>query len=186
MLGDVIVVLQNHEARFRVLAVMSTVREGERQVIEQAIRNHREAGVTHGHPPAAMCFGQRTLRIANDPDEVHHLTVGRKQATKHGRAAGVLKSGQPKVGAEVPRKLSRQQAPLHSVDGCRRSRWRHHSCCRRAWPCSTPRLVVRRASPHLASCASGAHEPAGHAGHPAQRAPDECRNHAMSCGCCCA
>ena len=37
------------------------------------------AGVSQWSPLAGMYTGQRTLRIADGPDEVHHLVVGRHE-----------------------------------------------------------------------------------------------------------
>ena len=53
------------------------------QIIDQAIQIHGATGVSQWTPLAAMYTGQRTLRIADGPDEVHHLVVGRAELRKY-------------------------------------------------------------------------------------------------------
>jgi acyl-CoA dehydrogenase len=82
-------VLGNQEARFWVHAVKAMVPERVCQIIDQAIQIHGAAGVSQWHPLAGMYTGQRTLRIADGPDEVHHLVVGRTEIKKYGGSAGL-------------------------------------------------------------------------------------------------
>ncbi len=81
-------VLGNQEARFWVHAVKAMVPERVCQIIDQAIQIHGAAGVSQWTPLADMYTGQRTLRIADGPDEVHHLVVGRTEIKKYGGSAG--------------------------------------------------------------------------------------------------
>ena len=53
------------------------------QIIDQAIQMHGATGVSQWTPLADMYTGQRTLRIADGPDEVHHLVVGRAELKKY-------------------------------------------------------------------------------------------------------
>ncbi len=46
-------------------------------VIDMAIQAHGGGGLSSDHPLAAMYAGQRSLRIADGPDEVHQRTVAR-------------------------------------------------------------------------------------------------------------
>ena len=72
-------VLGNKEARIWVHMVKAMVPERVCQIIDQAIQIHGATGVSQWTPLARMYAGQRTLRIADGPDEVHHLVVGRNE-----------------------------------------------------------------------------------------------------------
>jgi acyl-CoA dehydrogenase len=55
------------------------------KVIDRAIQVHGAAGVTQFFPLAQMYAGIRTLRIADGPDEVHKMTIARREIMKHNR-----------------------------------------------------------------------------------------------------
>ncbi|HUY43632.1 MAG TPA: acyl-CoA dehydrogenase family protein [Acidimicrobiales bacterium] len=55
------------------------------KVIDRAIQVHGAAGVTQFFPLAHMYAGIRTLRIADGPDEVHKMTIARREILKHNR-----------------------------------------------------------------------------------------------------
>ncbi len=76
-------VLGNREARIWVHMVKALVPERVCQIIDQAIQIHGATGVSQWTPLAGMYTGQRTLRIADGPDEVHHLVVGRAELRKY-------------------------------------------------------------------------------------------------------
>ena len=76
-------VLGNREARIWVHMVKAMVPERVCQIIDQAIQLHGATGVSQWTPLAGMYTGQRTLRIADGPDEVHHLVVGRAEMQKY-------------------------------------------------------------------------------------------------------
>jgi acyl-CoA dehydrogenase len=76
-------VLGNQEARVWVHMVKAMVPERVCQIIDQAIQMHGATGVSQWTPLADMYTGQRTLRIADGPDEVHHLVVGRAELKKY-------------------------------------------------------------------------------------------------------
>ncbi len=76
-------VLGNKEARVYVSAVKAMVPEKICKIIDQAIQIHGATGVSQWTPLATMYTGQRTLRIADGPDEVHHMVVGRAEVRKH-------------------------------------------------------------------------------------------------------
>jgi len=76
-------VLGNREARIWVHMVKAMVPERVCQIIDQAIQMHGATGVSQWTPLADMYTGQRTLRIADGPDEVHHLVVGRAELRKY-------------------------------------------------------------------------------------------------------
>ena len=49
------------------------------QIIDDAIQVHGATGVSQWTPLADMYAGQRTLRLADGPDEVHWFVVGRAE-----------------------------------------------------------------------------------------------------------
>ena len=49
------------------------------KVIDRAIQVHGGAGVSDDFPLAAMYALQRSLRIADGPDEVHKRTIARRE-----------------------------------------------------------------------------------------------------------
>jgi acyl-CoA dehydrogenase len=53
------------------------------KVIDRAIQVHGAAGVSQYYPLAHMYAATRTLRIADGPDEVHKMTIARREILKH-------------------------------------------------------------------------------------------------------
>ena len=53
------------------------------KIIDRAIQVHGAAGVTGDFPLAEMYAHQRTLRIADGPDEVHEMTIARREILRH-------------------------------------------------------------------------------------------------------
>ncbi len=76
-------VLGNREARVWVHMVKAMVPERVCQIIDQAIQMHGATGVSQWTPLAGMYTSQRTLRLADGPDEVHHLVVGRTEMRRY-------------------------------------------------------------------------------------------------------
>ena len=76
-------VLGNREARVWISMVKAMVPERVCNIIDQAIQMHGAAGVSQWTPLAGMYTGQRTLRLADGPDEVHHMVVGRAELAKY-------------------------------------------------------------------------------------------------------
>ena len=76
-------VMGNREARVWVSMVKAMVPERVCQIIDQAIQMHGATGVSQWTPLAQMYTSQRTLRIADGPDEVHHMVVGRAELSRH-------------------------------------------------------------------------------------------------------
>ncbi|MEL7468674.1 MAG: acyl-CoA dehydrogenase family protein [Pseudomonadota bacterium] len=72
-------VLGNKEARIWVSMVKAMVPEKVCQIIDQAIQVHGATGISHWTPLARMYTKQRTLRLADGPDEVHHHVVARNE-----------------------------------------------------------------------------------------------------------
>ena len=73
----------NAEARVWVSAVKAMVPVRVCQIIDEAIQIHGATGVSQWTPLARMYAGQRTLRLADGPDEVHWHVVGRAELTRY-------------------------------------------------------------------------------------------------------
>ena len=83
--------LGNAEARVWVSAVKAMVPEKCCDIINDAIQMHGAAGISQWFPLADMWHSQRTLRLADGPDEVHHQVVARAEVKNResDRAAGI-------------------------------------------------------------------------------------------------
>jgi acyl-CoA dehydrogenase len=75
-------VLGNAEARVWVSAVKAMVPERVCKIIDEAIQIHGATGVSQWTPLADMYTSQRTLRLADGPDEVHWFVVGRAELAR--------------------------------------------------------------------------------------------------------
>lgn len=53
------------------------------KIIDDAIQAHGGGGVSEDFGLAKMYAGQRTLRIADGPDEVHNRSIARIEMGKH-------------------------------------------------------------------------------------------------------
>jgi len=71
--------LGNAEARVWVSAVKAMVPIRTCAIVDEAIQMHGATGVSQWTPLARMYASQRTLRLADGPDEVHWFVVGRKE-----------------------------------------------------------------------------------------------------------
>src|SRR4030095_456780 len=76
-------VLRTQEARVWIHRVKAMVPERVCQIIDQAIQMHGALGVSQHTPLARMYANTRTLRIADGPDEVHHMVVGRNELQQY-------------------------------------------------------------------------------------------------------
>ncbi len=79
--------LGNAEARVWVSAVKAMVPIRTCAIVDQAIQMHGATGVSQWTPLARMYASQRTLRLADGPDEVHWFVVGRSEIASHEEAA---------------------------------------------------------------------------------------------------
>jgi acyl-CoA dehydrogenase len=75
--------LGNAEARVWVSAVKAMVPERVCKIIDEAIQVFGGTGVSQWTPLARMYAGQRTLRLADGPDEVHWHVVGRAEIARY-------------------------------------------------------------------------------------------------------
>jgi acyl-CoA dehydrogenase len=74
--------LGNAEARVWVSAVKAMVPIRVCEIIDNAIQIHGATGVSQWTPLADMYTSQRTLRLADGPDEVHWFVVGRSELAR--------------------------------------------------------------------------------------------------------
>ena len=72
----------NAEARVWVSAVKAMVPERVCKIIDEAIQVFGATGVSQWTPLARLYAGQRTLRLADGPDEVHWHVVGRAEISR--------------------------------------------------------------------------------------------------------
>ncbi len=75
-------VLGNAEARTWVSAIKAMVPVRVCAIIDEAIQLHGATGVSQWTPLADLYTGQRTLRLADGPDEVHWFVVGRAELSR--------------------------------------------------------------------------------------------------------
>ena len=73
----------NKIARSEIAQIKVAVPNMTLRVIDKAIQIHGGAGVSQDTPLARMYAGQRTLRLADGPDEVHRRTVAREELKKY-------------------------------------------------------------------------------------------------------
>lgn len=76
-------VLGNREARIWISMVKAMVPERVCKIIDEAMQVHGATGISQWSPLSQMYTGQRTLRFADGPDEVHHHVVARHELTQH-------------------------------------------------------------------------------------------------------
>ena len=92
-------VMGNADARVWVSAVKAMVPERVCQIIDEAIQLHGATGVSQWTPLADMYTQQRTIRLADGPDEVHHMVVGRAEIARYQAPADDVISA-----ADIPRR----------------------------------------------------------------------------------
>ncbi len=73
----------NKVARSEIAQIKVAVPNMALRVIDKAIQIHGGAGVSQDTPLARLYAGQRTLRIADGPDEVHRRTIARMELSKY-------------------------------------------------------------------------------------------------------
>ncbi len=75
--------LGNRAAATEIAAIKVAVPRMAATVIDRAIQVHGAAGLTQVFPLAHMYAQQRSLRIADGPDEVHKMTIARREIRRH-------------------------------------------------------------------------------------------------------
>ena len=77
------------EARIWISMIKTAVPNVTIRIIDQAIQMFGALGISQDTPLAAMYMGQRTLRLADGPDEVHRMVVGRNELKQYTGQTGV-------------------------------------------------------------------------------------------------
>jgi acyl-CoA dehydrogenase len=73
----------NKGARTEIAAIKVVAPNVALRVVDRAIQAFGAMGVSPDVPLAAMYAGLRTLRLADGPDEVHRLTVARRELAQY-------------------------------------------------------------------------------------------------------
>lgn len=73
----------NKAARDAISQIKVAVPNMALRVIDRAIQIHGAAGISQDFPLASLWTGQRTLRLADGPDEVHRRVIARKELAKY-------------------------------------------------------------------------------------------------------
>ena len=73
----------NKAARDAISQIKVAVANMALRVIDRAIQMHGAAGIGQDFPLAALWTSQRTLRLADGPDEVHRRVIARKELAKY-------------------------------------------------------------------------------------------------------
>jgi acyl-CoA dehydrogenase len=73
----------NREARTEISAIKVAAPAMALRVIDRAIQVHGGGGVSDDFPLAAMYALVRTVRIGDGPDEVHKMTIARRELRRH-------------------------------------------------------------------------------------------------------
>jgi acyl-CoA dehydrogenase len=73
----------NKHARIEIAAIKVAAPNVALKVIDRAIQVHGGGGVSDDFPLAAMYAHVRTLRLADGPDEVHKMTIARRELRRH-------------------------------------------------------------------------------------------------------
>jgi acyl-CoA dehydrogenase len=71
------------EARIWISMIKTAVPNVSIRIVDQAIQMYGALGVSQDTPLAGMYMAQRTLRLADGPDEVHRMVVGRHELRKY-------------------------------------------------------------------------------------------------------
>src|SRR5215218_1707532 len=73
----------NKHARTEIAAIKVAAPNVALKIIDRAIQVHGGGGVSDDFPLAQMYAGMRTLRLADGPDEVHKLSIARRELRRH-------------------------------------------------------------------------------------------------------
>ena len=77
------------EARVWISMIKTAVPNISIRIVDEAIQMFGALGVSQDTPLAGMYMAQRTLRLADGPDAVHRMVVGRHELKKYMPQKGV-------------------------------------------------------------------------------------------------
>jgi acyl-CoA dehydrogenase len=75
-------------ARMEIAAIKVAAPAITARIVDRAIQVHGGGGVSQDFPLARMYAHLRSLRFADGPDEVHKMTLARRELGRHAPAAG--------------------------------------------------------------------------------------------------
>ncbi len=73
------------EARVWISMIKTAVPNISIRIVDEAIQMYGALGISQDTPLAGMYMAQRTLRLADGPDEVHRMVVGRHELKQYGQ-----------------------------------------------------------------------------------------------------
>jgi acyl-CoA dehydrogenase len=97
----------NRHARIEVAAIKVAAPNVALKVIDRAIQVHGGGGVSDDFPLAWMYAHMRTLRLADGPDEVHKMTIARRELRRHDPDFGAPSATNGGGAAQVAEATSR-------------------------------------------------------------------------------
>jgi acyl-CoA dehydrogenase len=92
----------NRHARLEIAAIKVAGPQVALKIIDRAIQIHGGGGVSDDFPLAAMWAHQRTLRLADGPDEVHKRTIAQRELRRWQAPVGESATNGMAAGAPVP------------------------------------------------------------------------------------
>ncbi|MEV6211995.1 acyl-CoA dehydrogenase family protein [Kitasatospora sp. NPDC051914] len=78
----------NRGAHTEIQAIKIIVPQTVEWVLDKAVQAHGAAGVSQDTPLAQLWAGNRTLRLADGPDEVHRRSLARRELARHQKKEG--------------------------------------------------------------------------------------------------
>src|SRR3954454_16052139 len=120
----------NKHARTEIAAIKVAAPNAALKIIDRAIQVHGGGGVSDDFPLAQMYAGMRTLRLADGPDEVHKLSIARRELRRHrpdtegsSSSAGASAPGRRPRRSSAPRRRSRtpRRSATRALPTCRTS-----------------------------------------------------------------
>ena len=85
----------NKHARTEIAAIKVAAPNMALKIIDRAIQIHGGGGVSDDFPLARLYAGMRTLRLADGPDEVHKLSIARRELRRHVAEAEAASAAAP-------------------------------------------------------------------------------------------
>ena len=77
------------EARIWISMIKTAVPNISIRIVDEAIQIFGALGISQDTPLAGMYMSQRTLRLADGPDAVHRMVVGRQELRQYADQEGV-------------------------------------------------------------------------------------------------
>ena len=73
----------NKAAAVEISAIKVAAPNAALRILDRAMQVHGAGGISNDFPLAGMWAWQRALRFADGPDEVHKMTIARRELRKH-------------------------------------------------------------------------------------------------------